>query len=178
MIKSQITRCDGSLLENLLNNFLTEISEVSICIVGWSPQSQGRFSHLSLKNVKKEDWWKTERCCRERVWVVQCVCRQSRNPCIDINYKRQKIPQHQSHAQCVGEPQYSSNIAQWADVLTTISVLRPPCIYNNSRESQSLSFKNNSKNLCCQSPSISGYEATTLSYSKRSTLKAKRNREN
>lgn len=54
MAKSQITRCGGPLLENLLNNFLREIIEISTCIVAQNPHSQGRFPHLSPKKVKEE----------------------------------------------------------------------------------------------------------------------------
>lgn len=67
MVKSQITRCGCPLLENLLNNFLREITEVSICVVLQNPHSQGRFPHLSPKKVKEEGWWKTETCWRQRV---------------------------------------------------------------------------------------------------------------
>lgn len=48
MVKSRVTRCGGPLLENLLNNFLREITKVSTCIVAQSLHSQGRFPRVSL----------------------------------------------------------------------------------------------------------------------------------
>lgn len=43
--------------------------------------------------------------CWEQEYVMSNLFLGSRNPCTDINYQREKKPQHQCHVQCVGEPQ-------------------------------------------------------------------------
>lgn len=99
MVKSQTTRLWWSSAGEpfVINNFLREITKVCTCVV--------IFSHPFLITEKEEGWWKTDNVLGIRARVAQCVFRHSRNPCTNINFQRHKMPQHQCHVQCMGEPQ-------------------------------------------------------------------------